>query len=100
MQAPAFSWFKVAHDPDHTWILAAINDIFNLVKGSSTEAAFENGLANAVILEWEKRMSDWTANGMKVDDLKTFLQAVSAYMVTRDAAINAARQKLASGLTF
>jgi hypothetical protein len=95
-----FTWFAIGGQPDHEWILTAMSNLFGLVTKSSSEKDFQSALGKAVTDEWDKRIPAWKTGGMKVEDLQAFVKAVSAYLQTRDAAINAVRQKQATGLTF
>jgi hypothetical protein len=100
-QSPDFSWFDPARDPDRDWLLnKAAPSIIGMVTASRSESDLEKKFAAEVPKQWDSQLDRWKTKGLTVDDLKKFLQAINAYMLARDAALNAARQKLANGLTF
>jgi len=93
---PAFKWLDANSDEFRKWIIDAIAQVRTVLEDSSKTDA---DVANTVGQQWDLLVENPKFKP-DMNALKTFLQAVNLYMVSRDAALAAARQQTASGVTI
>jgi len=103
----AFAFFKpTTGTADEAWMNDTAKAVETIVREQAQDKDPKHAKANdvkligAIIAAWDKQIPAWKSEGMTVDKMKVFLQAASAYMLARDAAVDQVRQSLASGLTF